>query len=590
MERPVTRYVDLALARELGQREEVKAIVDGDVTLVGTSYFVAARLVTVDSGKELMSYRETATKPEAIIDVADALSRKLRARAGESLRAVNGSPPLSRVTTGSLAALRKYSEAVRAHGFEADYLKAVRLLREAVEIDPLFTEAWRTLGVNINNAGLPASARDSAHSRAFALRHRLIERDQGRVVAMYYSSGPGRERKKAIEVYERMLSNGDSGGALVNLAGLLSSRREFARAETLIRAAERRSHSLVAFENVWFKLRQQGRLAENDSALAVGRVRYPTSTRITELMLEQLLDHGNWEAFRQGVDSARRVRNPRNPGGAALRAATLAYAEGRQRDAESLLMEAFRNDSTARIQDPDGHAGSHRLLVPAMARTETALYQRIAAQLPHPAELRAYESQLENALPAVMSEADVPYLSMAGMFARAGRLPHARAALDKYRRAVSDTTVLRLQQPDLHTALGEIASAEGRWEDAAREMRLSDSRPDGPADDCVHCLSLKLFRVFATARMADSALAQYESYRRTSWGSRSNKGRDINIAAPSLEAVGRMYEQRGDTARAVEAYGDFVERWKRADPEFQPRVAAARKRIVALTPVERSRR
>jgi hypothetical protein len=90
--------------------------------------------------------------------------------------------------------------------------------------------------------------------------------------------------------------------------------------------------------------------------------------------------------------------------------------------------------------------------------------------------------------------------------------------------------------------------------------------------------------------MADSALAQYESYRRTSWGSRSNKGRDINIAAPSLEAVGRMYEQRGDTARAVEAYGDFVERWKRADPEFQPRVAAARKRIVALTPVERSRR
>jgi hypothetical protein len=57
-----------------------------------------------------------------------------------------------------------------------------------------------------------------------------------------------------------------------------------------------------------------------------------------------------------------------------------------------------------------------------------------------------------------------------------------------------------------------------------------------------------------------------------------------------MEAVGKMYDARGDTARAVEAYRDFVERWKNADPEVQPRVAAARQRIVALTPVERVRR
>ena len=589
MERPITGYIDLALAQDIGQREGVKAIVDGDVTLVGSSYFLVVRLVTTDSAKELMSYRGTAAGPEGIIDETDQLVRRLRARVGESLRAVNGSPPLARVTTGSLAALRKYSEAVRAHGFEADYLKAIRLLREAVVIDPLFTEAWRTLGVNLANAGVAVSSRDSALSRAFELRHRLTEREQNRVVAMYYSSGPGRDRKKAIEVYERMLSNGDSS-QLLNLSNLLSSRREFARAETLARAAELRSRSLLSFEVAWFKLRQRGRLAENDSALAVARARFPASTRITELMLEQLLDHGNWEAFRQGLDSARRVSDPRNPGGAALRAATLAYAEGRQRAAESLLVEAFRTDSTARIQDVEGHAGSHLLLVPAMARTETPLYQRIAAQLPHAAELRAYESQLEKAMPSIMSEADVPYLAMAGMFAQANRLPHAHAALDKYRKAVSDTTVLRLQQPEWHAALGEIASAEGRWEEAAREMRLSDSRPDGPADACGHCLSLKLFRVFAAAGMADSALAQYEAYRRTPWGSHPRKGLDLNIAAPSLETVGRMYEQRGDTARAIEAYGDFVERWKRADPEFQPRVAVARRRIVALTPVERSRR
>jgi hypothetical protein len=51
-----------------------------------------------------------------------------------------------------------------------------------------------------------------------------------------------------------------------------------------------------------------------------------------------------------------------------------------------------------------------------------------------------------------------------------------------------------------------------------------------------------------------------------------------------------MYELRGDTANAVEAYREFVERWKNADPELQPRVVEARKRLEALTPVERVRR
>ena len=44
MERPVTSRMDLALARTLGMREGVKAIVDGDVTTVGTSYIVAVKL------------------------------------------------------------------------------------------------------------------------------------------------------------------------------------------------------------------------------------------------------------------------------------------------------------------------------------------------------------------------------------------------------------------------------------------------------------------------------------------------------------------------------------------------------------------
>ena len=578
MELPPTGRMDLALARTLAVREGVKAIVDGDVTPVGTSYIVAVRLVTADSGRELASYRATAEGPAGIITVADELSRKLRARAGESLRSVNSAPPLARVTTGSLEALRKYSEATRANDVETNYLVAVRLLREAVAIDPLFAEGWRKLGVAMSNFGMPPSVRDSALTRAFELRERLTERDRDLVVATYYSTGAGHDRAQAIAAYERILARGDSSGVLNNLALQLGSRREFARAETVFRAAVRRSPGMLTLGNLANNLRLQGKWAASDSALTEIRRLFPSNTRNNDAQLGRLADQGELVALRLALDSARRNPDPRNPSGMVFFAAGLASWEGRLRESDARLGEGWRIDSTV------GRS------VPTIARTGTALAQRINAGLPHDAELRAYEAQLERTPLASLPVGDVPYLGVASTFARAGRVSRARAALADYRRLVTDTALRRSQEPELHEALGEIAIAEGRWDEAAREMRKADSLPDGPANACVHCLSLSLFRVFAAAGMADSALAQYEEYRRTPYGARPRSGVDIGVSAEMIEAIGRLYDQRGDTARAVEAYRDFVTRWERADPELQPRVGAARKRLNELTPVERPRR
>jgi hypothetical protein len=46
--------------------------------------------------------------------------------------------------------------------------------------------------------------------------------------------------------------------------------------------------------------------------------------------------------------------------------------------------------------------------------------------------------------------------------------------------------------------------------------------------------------------------------------------------ADAEELRGRIAEQRGDTTAAIGAYRNLVELWRDADPELQPRVAAAR--------------
>jgi len=46
----------------------------------------------------------------------------------------------------------------------------------------------------------------------------------------------------------------------------------------------------------------------------------------------------------------------------------------------------------------------------------------------------------------------------------------------------------------------------------------------------------------------------------------------------------------GNTEKAIDHYRAFIEQWKNADAELQPRVADARARLARLTPVEKARR
>jgi len=45
-----------------------------------------------------------------------------------------------------------------------------------------------------------------------------------------------------------------------------------------------------------------------------------------------------------------------------------------------------------------------------------------------------------------------------------------------------------------------------------------------------------------------------------------------------------LYEQRGERQKSIQHYAEFVDLWKDADPELQPRVEAARRAIEALSP------
>ncbi len=571
MKRPRESRLSLELVREVAIREGVRAIVDGELIAAGASYVLSVRLITADSGRELASYRATAASPDSLIHQADELSRKLRSRIGESLQSVTASPPLARVTTSSLEALRRYSAGVHAADVEGNRNKAAALFREAVAIDSLFAEGWRRLGLLLTYMTAAPGAADSALTKAYLLRDRLTEIDKERVVASYYSAGERADRPKAIQAFERVLALGDSS-VLGNLASQYESRREFARAEVLRRLVVARDSGVLRLSALRANLSLQGNWKAVDSVEAIVRRRFPDDGLNDSWARVRAQMTGDLELQRRLLDSAVVKGDSRDPVQTANRQMLQALSEGRLRDADR-----FREASLATYR-------AQGVPIDAFTGAFISLESAIDAGVVPPRVLQAFEDAVRESPAAARLAVS---LSATRAYAKLKMPARAKAALAEFDRLVSDSVTRARYAEAREEILTEVALAEGRWAEAAAALRRADQKPDGPATSCASCLPLDLLRVFATAGQADSALAQYDAYRRTARGSRPRTGPDLFIPITSLLALARIYDARGDTKNAVMAYRDYVLRFERADPELQPVVREARARWLALSSGEK---
>ncbi|NNL30308.1 MAG: tetratricopeptide repeat protein, partial [Gemmatimonadetes bacterium] len=229
---PVTSDV----AREIAVRDNLKAYVTGDVSRVGTRYLLVSRIVSSETGGDLVSFREEATGDDDLLPAIDRLSTKLREKMGESLKSIRLGTPLEQATTSSLEALRKLTEAERAEE-RGDYETANRLLEEAVALDPAFAQAHRKISVLRFNVGAPWELIVEAATNAFQHRNRLTERERYLVEANYHNTVT-RDTDAVIRAYESVLAiSPDEGAALNNLSNIYRQRGQDEEAKPLLEKA-----------------------------------------------------------------------------------------------------------------------------------------------------------------------------------------------------------------------------------------------------------------------------------------------------------------------------------------------------------------
>jgi Flp pilus assembly protein TadD len=570
MQRPPTTQIDLALARDIAVREGIKAIVAGNVTPLGSGYVVSVRLVSADSGSELAAYRKTVNGPSDLLDAIDDLTRKLRGRIGESLKSVHDAPALDQVTTRSLDALRKYAEANRAFDLQGDYTKAAKLLREAVALDTTFAMAYRKLGVALNNNGMPRAQVDSALARAYQFSDRLPEKEKYLAIATYYQTGPGHDRQRAAEAFQQALSIDSTDlTAAVNLANNYRSRRQFARAESLyasVNASPRASQ--VSIANYAGTLLADGKVSQAESVFKDLSRRFPAvlSGQVSPavfLYVRGQMDSAEafWRARRSSADPLAKLNALGNLSNYAL-------LRGRLREARNIASE------TRALNAARG--------VPAYPIGDSIISAAIQIWfLEQPDKgVRALDAALTQTPLRTLPIEQRDYFSIAIFYAWAGRPDKARDLLKEYEADVRDPGLRRNFEPSRHAALAQILIAEKKPLAAISELWRADSLPDGPANECERCLDSELGRAFDLANQPDSAIFYWERF--LADPAARGPGRDAIILAGMQKRLGELYEAKNDLPRAIAHYTAFVDLWKNADPELQPKVKEIQQRLLTL--------
>jgi tetratricopeptide (TPR) repeat protein/tRNA A-37 threonylcarbamoyl transferase component Bud32 len=572
MRRPDTARVDFTTAREIAQRIGAKAVVAGSVVPAGAGYIITVRLVGTQTGNDLASFSESAKDAGDLIPAVDRVTKSLRRKIGESLKAVHDAPRLDQVTTASLGALRSYAAGNFANDVQADYPTAIQQYQDAIRQDSTFAMAHVELAFTLQTLGGAANVAQSSTelTKAFQLSDRLPERELYNVQGAYYTF-VARDRRRAITAFRRAVQLDSSNGDAANsLAVTLASARDTTGAVQMYKLAlASDSADGTILNNLAGAYLTMGRYREADSVRALfasRHVPFPVGPmRFQELWSQNKYDSAE-KLARNLVDSADAVHAAR----ALAALANVVQLRGRLREASRLSTQA-----DAALIRTRGHAADPYATVFSLATRDGVVRGNASRGI---AELdstfRAYPvasaptTTLQNLSLAIFA------------YAQLGSAAKARDVLRQLE-ARLDSSARRNAVVGIARDRGIIAMAEGKTDSAVAYFRQGDVEADGlPTNNCAACTPYLIGIAFDQAHSADSARKYLTEYVDMHNGSHLNV--DQYYLALTLLRLGELNQDAGDAKRAISYYSRFVDLWKNADPELQPRVSEARKQIATL--------
>jgi eukaryotic-like serine/threonine-protein kinase len=557
MARDPAAGVNDTVALQAAEREAIKAVVTGEIASVGSGYSLTARLVAVN-GDVLTAQQASAASDDDLVAAVDQLSRELRERFGESLRAIARSKPLEQVTTSSHQALRTFSQGLQAWN-QGDVARAMQLLEDAIALDTTFAMAYRKLAIVLNNNDERRALAVEAARKAYAYRGRLTERERYLVTAAYNSVVTG-NRDQVISAYRSVLDKyPDDQYALNNLGVIYSELRDDRRAaEIFARGLATDSTMRLYYSNLASSLGLERKY--DSAAMVIERFarRFPGNP---EVKIARIINAAYQKNYAAAETLGTQLMEEQK---GTVYWEAIAYEWLAQLDAMRgrLGPATQRWDRAFRITAERDLGGQYLLRAARRAITERLLFDDT---------LRGRrildEATTRYPLPS-LAPLDRPYGHLALAYAATGETGRARQLLTEF-----DRTPEADHSHDAELweqgATGVLDLAQGHVDSALAALARFD---DG--NSCATCAAAWLARAYEAAGRTDSARVMYE---RLVDSPSDQIWYDAGHLAHGYLRLGQIAEQGGQRAKAADYYNRLLALWAEADPRLHDWVDQAKK-------------
>jgi serine/threonine protein kinase len=534
------------IARQICQRMDSAAVLDGSIGQIGTQYLLTLKAVNCSNGETLASAEAQASDKNHVLDALGKTASEVRNKLGESLGTVEKfNTPLEEATTPSLEALKAFSlgrQVLATTGSAA----AIPFFKQAIELDPKFALAYAMLGRVYGDIGESGMAADYSR-KAYELRDRTSEAEKYLITASFHIAVTGDMEKaeQNCELWIKAYPRSDI--ARTFLSGIIyPPLGKYEKAVEEGKEAVRLNPDFPVSYDV---------LMSSDIALN----RLDEAKAIYGQAVKRKLDSGSFlhiapyqMAFLQNdlAGMAKQVEWSAGKAGIAdellsLEADTAAYS-GRLRAARALSRQAV--DSAEQEKEEEA------------AATYSALSGLREALFGNTEEARR-DANLAMKLSAGR---DVQYGAALALL-YAGENTQAKALIDGLSKRFPDDTLVRFNYlPTLRAK--SVLSRENTSEtlESLRatpyELGMTTSSPFGwTAMYPVYVHG----EAFLAAHQASEAVAEFQKIL-------GHSGIVVNEPIGTLAhlQIGRAYALEGDTAKARAAYQDFFNIWKDADPDI----------------------
>jgi len=548
MGRSPDERVASALAREVCQRDGIKAMLAGSIASLGRHYVIHLDALNCATGETLAREQAEAESKERVLIALGKGATSLREKLGESLGSIQRfDVPLQQATTSSLEALKAFSlgEARRAAGLETE---SVAFYKRAVELDPNFALAYARLGTVYGNIG-EGEQSEPHRKKAFELRERVSERERFYIASHYYRSVTG-ELDKGIQSYELWKETYPRDDIPYNnLAGEYNILGQFEKALENGREALRLSpsdyHGYLVIVQAYLGLK---RVDEAKAVLDAAREKKLDGPPIHAYLYQIAFLEGDAAALQREAEWAK--GNSEAEMGLAVEEAKGAAARGHLRKSRA-------------------HFARARGMAEGLKLNEASAHIRIAEAVTE-AGVGNMERAAEGAVAALARSRSGDIMQRAArVLAYAGEDGEVQSLVSEVtKRAPSDTFVHSVWLPTLRAV---IEMNHGRGEKA---IELMDAAT--PYDRANTGIRRVRGLAYLLARRGQEAVQELRA---------ALDLRALDPTSPIFSLLhldlARAYALSGDTSASRKSYQDFLALWNEADPDL-PLLKAARDEYARL--------